>query len=66
MIGVDWGAWAMSDPDGNAVVLAEVLALVEDGTLTPAEPTSRPLVEAPQVLRDLLERRIIGKVCLTA
>ncbi|MEI2698594.1 MAG: NADPH:quinone oxidoreductase family protein [Microthrixaceae bacterium] len=66
VIGVDWGAWAMSDPDGNAVVLAEVLALVEDGTLTPAEPTSRPLVEAPQVLRDLLERRIIGKVCLTA
>lgn len=64
VIGVDWGAWAMSDPEGNAVVLAEVLALVEDGTLTPTEPSSFPLVDAGQVLRDLLERRIIGKVCL--
>ncbi len=65
VIGVDWGAWAMADPEGNAVVLAEVLALVEDGTLSPSEPVSHPLAEAGQVLRDLLERRIIGKVCLT-
>lgn len=66
VIGVDWGAWALSDPDGNSVVLAEVLALVDDGTLNPAEPSAHPLADAGAVLRDLLERRIIGKVCLRA
>lgn len=65
VLGVDWGAWAMSDPDGNAAVLAEVLASIEDGVLSPAEPEARPLAEAGAVLRGLLERRSIGKVCLT-
>lgn len=65
VIGVDWGAWAMSDPDGNAVVMSEVLARVEDGSLSPAEPGSVPLAEAGTALRDLLERRITGKICLT-
>jgi NADPH2:quinone reductase len=65
VLGVDWGAWAMADPEGNAEVMSEVLALVEDGVLRPAEPTSYPLAEAGTALRDLLERRITGKVCLT-
>ncbi len=65
VLGVDWGAWAMSDPDGNAVVLDEVLAAIDDGLLFPAEPGTYPLAEAGTALRDLLERRITGKVCLT-
>ena len=65
VIGVDWGAWAMSDPDGNAVVMSEVLQQVEDGALSPAEPGTYPLADAGRALRDLLERRITGKVCLT-
>jgi NADPH2:quinone reductase len=65
VLGVDWGAWAMADPDANAVVLDEVLALVEAGTLTPAEPTTYALADAATALRDLLERRVTGKVCLT-
>ena len=65
MLGVDWGAWAMSDPEGNAVVMSEVLTLVEDGTLSPAEPGTYPLADAGAALRDLLERRVTGKVCLT-
>lgn len=65
VLGVDWGAWAMSDPDGNADVMAEVLALVERGALSPAEPVTYPLAEAGTALRDLLERRVTGKLCLT-
>jgi NADPH2:quinone reductase len=65
VIGVDWGAWAMSDPEGNAVVMSEVLTLVDDGTLSPAEPGTYSLADAGTALRDLLERRITGKVCLT-
>lgn len=64
VLGVDWGAWAMADPAANSEVLDEVLALVEAGTLAPAEPTSYPLADAATALRDLLERRVTGKVCL--
>ncbi len=65
VLGVDWGAWAMADPDGNAAVMNEVLSRVEDGSLTPAEPTTYPLHDAGTALRDLLERRVTGKACLT-
>ena len=65
VLGVDWGAWAMADPDGNAAVMNEVLSHVEDGALTPAEPTTYPLHDAGTALRDLLERRVTGKACLT-
>ena len=65
VLGVDWGAWAMADPDGNAAVMTEVLGHVEDGSLTPAEPTTYPLHDAGTALRDLLERRVTGKACLT-
>lgn len=66
VLGVDWGAWAMSNPESNAAVVDEILALVHDGRLTPPEPVTYPLAEAGTALRDLLERRITGKACLTA
>lgn len=65
VLGVDWGAWAMADPAANAEVVAEVLEKVADGVLTPAEPETYALGDAGTALRDLLERRITGKVCLT-
>jgi len=64
VIGVDWGAWAMKHPAGQAVLLDEVLDATRFGRLHPVEPTVRPLREAGAVLRDLLERRLHGKVAL--
>jgi len=64
VVGVDWGAWAMRQPDQQATLLAEVLAAVADGSLHPPEPHQRPLAEAGAVLRDLLERRLLGKTVL--
>jgi len=64
VIGVDWGAWALRDPAGNAKLLAEVLALVADGTLSPIEPVEYRLEDAGRALRDLLERRVTGKAVL--
>ena len=66
VLGVDWGAWAMSNPEANAELLGEVLAAVDHGTLDPAEPVSYPLSDAGQSLRDLLERRVTGKACLVS
>lgn len=45
-------------------MLDEVVA-IDDGLLFPAEPGTYPLAEAGTARRDLLERRITGKVCLT-
>lgn len=64
VLGVDWGAWAFSDPAGNRQVLAELLELVRQGRLHPAEPIERPLEDATAVMSGLLDRSVAGKVVL--
>jgi len=64
VVGVDWGAWAMSDPSGNRELLAELLDLVSDGRLHPTVPVERPLEDAAAVMAGLLDRSISGKVVL--
>ena len=65
VLGVDWGAWAMAEPEANRALMNEVLGRIEAGDLRPVEPTAYPLDEASRALRDLLERRVVGKACLT-
>lgn len=64
VIGIDWGAWAASDPAGNRGLIEEAVAMAEEGKLNPAVPTERRLEDAAQVMSDLLERRVVGKVVL--
>jgi NADPH:quinone reductase len=64
VIGVDWGAWAMHDPDGNRSLLDELIGMVVEGRLHPVTPEERPLEDAPLVMAALLERAIAGKVVL--
>ena len=64
VVGVDWGAWALSDPVGNRELLAELLDMVGEGRLHPTTPTERPLDDAAAVMRGLIERSISGKVVL--
>ncbi len=64
VIGIEWGAWAMRNPDENRKLLADVLAQVASGTLRPAMPTVAKLEEVAQVLRDFEERRVTGRVVL--
>jgi NADPH2:quinone reductase len=64
VLGVDWGAWTMRDPDGNQALLAELLALAGSGALSPVEPTAYPLDQAVQALTDLQDRKVAGKVVL--
>ncbi|MGB3410844.1 MAG: NADPH:quinone oxidoreductase family protein [Microthrixaceae bacterium] len=65
VVGVDWGSWAMTQPDLNEALLNEVVEAVDSGVLTPIEPTEYPLSEVSTALRDLLERKLSGKACLT-
>lgn len=65
VVGIDWGAWAMRNAAEQATLLDEVLNAVKDGRLHPSPPTERRLEEAGSVLRDLLDRKLRGKVVLT-
>ena len=62
--GVDWGAWAMKNPDLNNANLAKVLELIDIGKLCPVEPVTYPLRDAARALTDIQARKIAGKVAL--
>lgn len=64
VVGVDWGAWAMRHPEDNRSLVDGMLALAGSGDLHPSVPATAPLADAAEVLGDLEERRIAGKVVL--
>ncbi|MFA9565640.1 MAG: zinc-binding dehydrogenase, partial [Acidimicrobiales bacterium] len=64
VVGVDWGAWGLQNPSAQVELLAEALAMVDDGRLHPPEPTTYPLAGAADALSDLLEHRLVGKAAL--
>lgn len=64
VVGIDWGAWSMRNPDDQRVLLVEALELVRAGRLHPVAPTTYPLEQAGPALADLLGRRVVGKVAL--
>ncbi len=64
LVGVDWGAWAMSDPEGHRSMLGELIEMVQNDRLHPIEPAQRPLEQAAAVMASLLDRTVTGKVVL--
>ena len=65
IVGVDWGGWARSNPLNNVPILEKLVAWVEDGVLNPAAEAIYPLAETGQALRDMLDRKAVGKVVIT-
>jgi NADPH2:quinone reductase len=64
VVGVDWGAWTMRDPEDNKVLLTELMQLAGSGALSPVEPAAHPLDDVVRVLTDLQDRKVAGKVVL--
>lgn len=64
VLGVDWGAWAMSHAAEQRSLLDALLDDVASGRINPAAPETRPLTQAADALKDLLARRVTGKVVL--
>lgn len=64
VIGVDWGAWAMSHGPEQAALLHDVLSMFDAGSLHPPEPTTYRLDQVQAALHDLTERRVTGKAAL--
>lgn len=64
IIGVDWGAWAARDRDAQGPLLRELLDLAARGAIRPTAPHHRALNDAPQVLDDAINGRLVGKTVL--
>jgi NADPH2:quinone reductase len=64
VIGVDWGAWAMTHAEAQRQLLSELLGLAARGAIVPVEPVTHPLDDVAAALDDLTERRVVGKLAL--
>ncbi|MFN2460578.1 MAG: NADPH:quinone oxidoreductase family protein [Candidatus Velthaea sp.] len=62
--GIFWGAWAARNPQRNRDNLAAVFELIARGTLQPRVAATYALADAPDAIRDLMERRIVGKAAI--
>ena len=64
VVGVDWGAWAMSNPTDNHALVTGIIADAASGMLSPQQPTEYPLAEVGTALAHLQQRVLAGKAVL--
>ena len=64
-VGVFWGAFVAREPKVNAQNIQQLYAWVASGQLKPYVSKTYPLAQAAQALRDMMERKVTGKVVLT-
>ncbi len=65
VVGVFYGAWAARDPGENNINFREILDFYAQGKVAPRIGAKYPLASYAQAMRDLMERRAIGKVVVT-
>ena len=65
VVGVFYGAWSMRSPQLHDRNFREILELFDRGSIDPLVGRCYPLEQYARALRDLSERRAIGKVVLT-
>lgn len=66
IVGVFWGAFTMRDPATNAGYIEELFALYAAGKIRPRITASFPLEDAASALELMMDRKVLGKVILTA
>jgi len=62
--GVFWGSFAARDPKANARNLTELTGMFAAGTIRPHISAHYPLSEAGTALRDVMDRRVTGKIVI--
>lgn len=63
-VGVFWGAFAAREPTVNADNFQQLFAWVASGALKPYISHRYPLAQAGQALRDMMDRKVTGKIVL--
>lgn len=66
VIGVFYGAMIARQPELREEITNDLDRLLAEGKLRPFVSAEYPLAEAPQALRDLLDRKVTGKVVIAA
>lgn len=66
IVGVFWGSFAAREPHRNLANMRQLLTWLGDGTLKPLVSATYPLADAPRALRELMDRRVTGKIVLLA
>lgn len=64
IVGVDWGGWMREAPERNIPLLTQLMEWVALGSLRPAQGTTYTLDNAGQAMRDLLDRKVVGKAVI--
>jgi len=64
VIGVFYGAMASREPELMKEIVKGLDTLASEGRLNPYVSGRYPLAQAPQALRDLLDRKVTGKVVI--
>jgi NADPH2:quinone reductase len=65
VVGVFWGAYTAREPENYRQDMAELFALVEAGRLKPVISGSFPLARGGEAIRQLADRKAIGKIVVT-
>jgi NADPH:quinone reductase len=65
IVGALWGTYAAAHPEYLAEAQRALADLYTKGLVTPPKPRCYPLDQAPAALRDLANRKILGKAALT-
>jgi NADPH2:quinone reductase len=65
MVGVLWGGYVLSHPRYEKEAHAALMKMYEAGKIQPSVNAVYPFAEAPRGLRDLAERKVMGKAVLT-
>jgi NADPH:quinone reductase len=64
VVGAGWGAYVMGKPELNREIGAAIGRMVEEGFVRPIVGARFPLEDAAAALRELDERRAMGKIVL--
>ena len=65
IVGVFWGDFARREPRHNAAALQQMVSWIGEGKLRPYVSAQYPLEETGRALRDMAERRVVGKIVIT-
>jgi NADPH2:quinone reductase len=61
LVGVFWGGWATGHPTFMRETHESLMGLYNAGKISPRVESSYPMAELPRALRDLADRKILGK-----
>jgi len=64
LVGVLWGGYVQSHPEYPASVHPALMELYASGKIRPAVGATYAFAEAPRGLRDLADRKVMGKAVL--